>query len=444
MESNSKITLKKVLLVGRPNVGKSSLFNTLTRSREAVVKNQPGVTRDIIAGQADWWGHSFEVFDTGGVTEEKVEIFQMVKEKVINEIKKVDLVVLIMDAKSGLVPEDKDIYKIVKASGKPFVLVINKVDQFHKVDLTVSEFYKFGEDLIPASFEQLIGVDEIVEWVNSHEVDEIKEKVNNPRIVIVGKPNVGKSSLCNYLLGQNKMLVSPIAGTTMDAVKHEFRFLDKDYFLVDTGGLRKSSSRNKTNDDLEKLSYIKSSQAIEKADIVLLMIEAEQGPTDQDKKIAEHIMNNFKPFIVVSNKCDLASVKNKNYKVEFKEKIEREFHFLPGVCVSYISAKTGLGIKNLFKEIDNVHNLLRIKISTSKLNDFFYKVIRLAPAPMYKDKTVKFYYLTQTKQKPPSFICFANHPKGVTTNYRRFLTKNIQKQWGLRGLPIRLFIMKGK
>ena len=428
-------------IIGRPNVGKSTLFNYLVESRRSVVKNQPGVTRDIIFEEAELWGKTFELVDTGGITEATDEISTQIRAHVLEFLKTVDYLLVIMDYKSGLCPEDREIIRIAKESGKEFLLVINKVDKSSDLDIAGAEFYEFGMSLVTCSFEARFGVDRLLEWVSERlQVDDTHEKEGFV-FSIVGKPNVGKSSLTNQLLGANKMLVSTIAGTTVDSVDFEFKYNDLDYRLIDTAGLRRHAKRT---EDVEIISAIKTSQSIRKSQLVLLMIDGVEGPTEQDAKILQEIVESHKGVILVVNKLDLGEAEIAEFRKTTRQKVAEEFHFYIDIPIAFISAKTGKGLKELFKIIEDVRNKLSTRISTTELNDFFMNVIRQAPAPVYGLRNVKFYYLTQTKQVPPSFIAFANHPDGVDNAYRRFLTKRIKKRFGMEGIPIRIFVMKSK
>tara|TARA_B100000749_G_scaffold280899_1_gene281119 strand:- start:216989 stop:218395 length:1407 start_codon:yes stop_codon:yes gene_type:complete len=430
----------RVAIIGRPNVGKSTLFNLLTRSRKAVVKNQPGVTRDIQMGTTEWWGKEFEVVDTGGLTNASDEFSVAIKEQVPQIVETVDSLLLIMDGRSGLVPEDRDIVKLAMHSGKPVAIVVNKVDQPHQEDLMKAEFYEFGLDTFATSFERQSGVDEVIEWIFSQSDFEAEaEEMSGIRLAIVGKPNVGKSSLCNHLINSNRMLVSDTAGTTIDSIEIPFSYGETDYILVDTAGLRRSSKRK---EDVEIISAFKSYDAIERADVVLLVIDGTEGPTVQDAKTMQFILEKHKAVIVVANKSDRGKLEMSAYRSTFRSQMEDVFHFYQDVPMTFISAKTGSGIKDMFALIDKVWGQVNMRIKTSKLNDFFVKSIRSAPAPVYGSRNVKFYYLTQTKQTPPSFIAFANHPDGVTPSYKRFLSKRIQAEFGLEGIPVRIYCMK--
>ena len=428
-------------IIGRPNVGKSTLFNYLVESRRSIVKNQPGVTRDLIFEDAEIWGKSYQLVDTGGLTEAEDQISKNIREHVLDFLASVDYLIVVMDYKSGLCPEDGEIIRIAKEAGKPFLLVVNKVDKAIELDAAGGEFYKFGIDLVTASFESRLGVEPLLEWIHEKLIDLSEEKYEGCVLSIVGKPNVGKSSLCNQLLGAKKMLVSDIAGTTVDSVDFPFTYEGNKYVLIDTAGLRRSAKRT---EDIEVLSSLKTERSIRTSDIVLLMIDGTQGPSEQDTKILQQIIEAHKGVILVVNKLDLGEEEIAEFRKKIREEISRVFHFYQDIPICFISAKTGKGIKDLFKKIDEVREKLSLKISTGELNDFFTQAIRRAPSPVWGTKNVKFYYLTQTKQVPPSFIAFANHPDGVNKSYRRFLINQIKERWQLQGIPIRMFIMKSR
>jgi GTP-binding protein len=429
----------KVAIIGRPNVGKSTLFNILTDTRKSVVKNQPGVTRDIVIHPVSIWGKSFDLIDTGGITESQDLFSQMIRESVKDFLHSVDLIVAVMDGRTGMLPEDRDIIKLIKQTGKPFLLVINKVDKAHEEEIAKADFYEFGVDIISSSFEQRRGVSDILEWITARLPDAIVDKSESFNIAIVGKPNVGKSSLCNALLGSSRMLVSDVAGTTVDAVDTPFEWNGKQYVLVDTAGLRRSSKRE---EDVEIISAFKSQEAIRRANLVLLVVDSVLGPTEQDAKIMASILDDHKGVILVANKSDLAKDQVPEFRKKFKEQVQQNFHFFDDVFVVFTSAKTKHGFDELLEMIEHVREKINFKVSTSELNDFFFDTIRKAPAPVYATTNVKFYYLTQTYQKPPAFIAFANHPDGVTPAYRRFLMKNIKDRFDLQGIPVRIFCMK--
>lgn len=428
-------------VIGRPNVGKSTLFNYLVDSRRSVVKNQPGVTRDLIYEEAELWGKIYDLVDTGGLTEAEDDISTRIRSHVIDFLKSVDYLLVIMDYKSGLCPEDREIIRIAKESGKEFLLVVNKVDKSHELDIAGSEFYEFGVPLVSCSFENRYGMDRLLEWMS--ERIETQESVDDSAFTfsIVGKPNVGKSSLTNQLLGGQKMLVSPVAGTTVDSVDFNFEYNGLPYKLIDTAGLRKSAKRT---EDIEIISAFKTSESIRKSQLVLLMIDGTQGPSEQDTKILQEIVESHKAVLLVVNKLDLGEEEIAEFRKTTREKLAQVFHFYSDIPITFISAKTGKGIKDLFIKLEDIRSKLNVKITTNSLNEFFTSVIRKAPSPVWGTRNVKFYYLTQTRQTPPSFIAFANHPDGVDNAYRRFLINQIKMHWGLEGIPIRIFVMKSK
>lgn len=439
METINK-PLTTIAIVGRPNVGKSTLFNILIQARKSVVKNEPGVTRDILFETAELWGKYYEVIDTGGLTDADDDISIKIKEHVVEFLRSVDYLIVVMDGRDGLVPEDNDIIRIAKESGKPFIIAVNKIDKIMELDTLTAEFYQFGTDVVGCSFEQRMGFDQLLRWI--HERIGGIETFHDDEFVlsIVGKPNVGKSSLCNRLLGQKRMLVSDIAGTTTDPVDVSFSYNDKNYVLIDTAGLRRSSRRL---EDVEVISAFKTEKAIRQSELVLLVIDGTLGPTEQDAKILETIVEKHKGVVLVVNKSDLGEQMDE-YRKRIREQVKTEFHFYTDIPIVFISATTGKGIKDLFETIEEVRQKLYFKVSTRELNDFFMEVIRLAPSPVYGTKDVKFYYLTQTNQFPPSFIAFANAPDGVDNSYRRFLAKQIKERWNLQGIPIRIFVMKSR
>ena len=434
-------TLAKVAIIGRPNVGKSTLFNIITDSRKAVVKDQPGVTRDIQLHPVTIWGKSFDLIDTGGLTEADDLISKLIKEQVEDFLFSVDYIIAVMDGRTGLIPEDREIIKIAKKTGRPILLVVNKIDREHEEDTLKAEFYEFGLDLIATSFERRHGVGEVVQWIVDHVPKFEEVKAERLRISFVGKPNVGKSSLCNKLLGQTRMLVSEIAGTTVDSIDTPFEHNGKSYTLVDTAGLRRQSRRE---DDVEIISAYKSQESIRRSDLVLLVIDSTLGPTEQDAKIMQAILEGHRTVILVANKTDLSRTMVENYREKFAEQVDKVFHFFRDVPVVFTSAETGQGIGGLLSEIEKILEKMHFKVSTSDLNDFFFNTIRKAPAPVWGTTNVKFYYLTQTMQVPPAFIAFANHPDGVHNAYRRFLIKNMKEHFNLQGIPIRIFCMKSK
>lgn len=434
--------MSRIALVGRPNVGKSTLFNILTGTRRAVVRDEPGVTRDLQFGKCEWRGRTFEVIDTGGITESQDLLPSLIREKALEAFKMTDAIYFICDGRSGLLPEDMVLLRMILESNRPFLVVVNKLDQESKIEEMMSEFYEMGQTPVPCSFEKRQGVDELLEWA-CHKLPQVEETKTESEvtIAILGKPNVGKSSLTNHLIGENRMIVSPIAGTTVDAIDSTFEREGRHYTIIDTAGLRRKSKRK---DGVEVLSSFKTLDSIKKAEIVLLMIDVLEGPAEQDAKILREIQDEHKAVILVANKSDAATEqKIPEFRKKFRDQVAHVFHFYEDIPVVFTSAVTGSGMKSLFEKIDDVHEKMNMRITTGELNRFFTNVIRKAPAPVFRNQNVKFYYLTQTQQVPPSFIAFANYPDGVDTAYRRFLMKQIKEEWGLEGIPVRIFAMKG-
>ncbi|MCB0407391.1 MAG: ribosome biogenesis GTPase Der [Bdellovibrionales bacterium] len=431
--------LSRVAVIGRPNVGKSTLFNKLTRTRKALVKNQPGVTRDILVESAEWWGFHFEMMDTGGITDDKEGFSPLIKQQVLAAIESVGALVVIVDGRVGFVPEDDDIIRIAKESAKPFLIVVNKIDNILDADIATAEFYKYGMDVIPAAFERDFGIDEIVEWIRIHAESKQEEQSEGIRLCIIGKPNAGKSSLCNQFLKKERMLVSPVSGTTADSVEESFEYGDQIFHLVDTAGLRRNSKRD---EGVERLSAHKTKEAIRKSDVVLLLVDALDNVSVQEARMVEYCIEQHKAIILVANKIDLAEKNIEHFREQFRYQVARQFHFFPDIPLEFVSAKTGKGVDRLLSHVIELNEKLHKKIPTSKLNQFFMDVIRGAPAPVFGTKDVKFYYLTQTGQVPPSFIAFANEPRGVTPAYRRFISKRLAEAFDLQGVPLRIFVMK--
>lgn len=427
-------------IIGRPNVGKSTLFNYLTRSRRAVVRDKPGVTRDIQVERAVWNDREFEVVDTGGVTEAQDEFSKLIREKVFSILGELDCLFVVVDGRAGLCPEDKELIRIAQESGKEFVILVNKVDDPSKADLAMAEFWEFGAPLFPTSFEHRMGVADPLDWaLNQFKEDKPVAKKEGMTIAIVGKPNAGKSSLTNQLLGESRMIVSDIAGTTIDSIDSQIEYNGEKFTIIDTAGLRK---KRKVTDDVEKIASSKAVDSIRRADLVLLLVDALEGPSIQDAKMMEKILESHKAVILVGNKADVGSREVSEFRKGFRQKCADIFHFYDDLPITFISAKTGYGIKKLFEHIYSVSEKLNIKIPTSQLNRFFFETIRKAPAPVYGHRNVKFNYLTQTNQRPPSFIAFVNHPDGLNNAYRRFLIRQIKQTFGLEGIPIRIFAMK--
>lgn len=430
----------KVALVGRPNVGKSSLFNVLTRSREALVKDVPGLTRDFRVGKASWWDQDFEVVDTGGWTDADDMVSSSIRSRLEEELKKFNLALFICDIKEGLNSDDRNFLSVLRASGIPFLVVLNKCDNqsydsYDFFQLGVDEFY-------PISCEHKIGIDDLVEKVISVVPDEVKnveeEEPFDLRLTVVGKPNVGKSSLVNRVLNRNQQLVSDVAGTTTDSLEFVAEREHLKFSIYDTAGIRRKAKRD---GGVEGLTFIKSLETIADSDFVLIVLDGTENPSRADARLIEKCVELHKPFLVVANKWDLSADKEDLNRDTFKALLKKEFHFLKDIEIVFVSALTGSGIGKLFAKILEIKEKLSKRISTGQLNQFLRKIYHLAPTPFYNNRAVKFYYITQTRQVPPSFICFTNYPDGIPRNYRKFMENQIRKEWGFEGVPVRIFFL---
>jgi GTP-binding protein len=431
----------RVAIVGRPNVGKSTLFNLLIGQRRSLVKNEPGVTRDVIEMPASLWGKDFILFDTGGLTGMSAQIEGAIKDQVLGFLSHTDLLLMVFDFKAGFLPEDREILKQIRQAGKPALYIVNKVDSYASEAQAKLDFAEVGEEVLPVSLESQKGVSELTTLLYER-LPEKKEEAKKTalRICILGKPNVGKSSLLNELVGYKRSVVSEVAGTTTDFVEERFEYNGQEFVVVDTAGIRRKS---KMEEGLEVLSVIQARKALEQSDWVLFVVDAQDGLSVQEAKILELIFEFHKPFIMVANKIDLFGS-----QAEARQKIElaigQKFHFYQDCPVVFISALKGQGIQKLLQLLLKLHQKAKIHIPTPKLNDFLFSVIRKTPSPVYQGRNVKIYYMTQTRQIPPTFLVFSNLPEGMSEAYQRFLIRQIKESFDLTGLPIRLVALQGK
>lgn len=437
----------KVLILGRTNVGKSSLFNRLIKKKKSLVINESGITRDLLKDKALWWGREFEVIDSGGLAgdQERDDLSLKILEKIKTAILQSDVFIVVVDGKAGLQDGDFQAVKMARKTGKPFLLFVNKVDHPEKTDLLTAPFFELNPELLSGSFENNYSVDDIVEWIISQKKKKeasakispsasFQEKLDSTKLTklfVIGRANSGKSQLCNQILQTDRMIVSSESGTTLDTVTDFFSYNKMDYSISDNPGSRRGKREKK-----EKISFAKSRSELETADIVLLVLDASLGPSRQDARLVQLCLDKHKAVLLVVNKMDLLTALPTEEKKKKREEIKRTFHFYPDLPMVFMSAKTGYHKAKLFQAIESIKQKVNFRVSTSELNDFFVKVIRKAPAPVYGTSDVKFYYISQTAKKPPEFIAFANYPKGVTSAYNRFIINRIKKKWNLKGIPV--------
>lgn len=433
-----------VAIVGRPNVGKSTLFNALAGEKIAIVKDTPGVTRDRIYADVTWLDKEFTLIDTGGIEPDSKDIIlSQMREQAQIAIDTADVIIFITDVKQGLVDADSKVADMLRRSGKPVVLVVNKVDNFDKYMPDVYEFYNLGiGDPVPVSAASRLGLGDMLDIVSGHfpEGSAQEEEDDRPRIAIVGKPNVGKSSIINRLLGENRVIVSDVAGTTRDAIDTEIVHNGKEYIFIDTAGLRR---KNKIKEELERYSIIRTVTAVERADVVLMVIDATEGVTEQDAKIAGIAHERGKGIIIVVNKWD-AIEKNDRTMREYENDIRQVLSFMPYAEIMYVSAVTGQRLIKLYDMIDMVIENQTLRIATGVLNEIMTEAVEMQQPPSDKGKRLKLYYITQVSVKPPTFVIFVNDKELMHFSYTRYLENKIREAFGFRGTSLKFFIRERK
>ena len=433
-----------VAVVGRPNVGKSTLFNALAGENISIVKDTPGITRDRIYADITWLDKTFTMIDTGGIEPDSNDIIlSQMRAQAEIAIETADVIIFLVDVKQGLVDSDSKVADMLRRSHKPVVLVVNKVDSFEKYMADVYEFYNLGiGDPHPISAVNRLGLGDMLEEVTSHfedsDVDE--EEDDRTRVAIVGKPNVGKSSLINKLLGEDRLIVSDIAGTTRDAVDTEITYNGKEYVFIDTAGLRR---KNKIKEELERYSIIRTVTAVERADVVLMVIDATEGVTEQDAKIAGIAHERGKGIIIVVNKWD-AIEKNDKTMYEFEKDIRNTLSYMPYAEIMYVSAMTGQRLSKLYEMIDVVMENQTLRVATGVLNEIMTEAVALQQPPSDKGKRLKLYYITQVSVKPPTFVIFVNDKELMHFSYTRYLENKIREAFGFRGTSLKFFIRERK
>lgn len=429
-----------VAIVGRPNVGKSTLFNALAGESISIVKDTPGVTRDRIYADCTWLNMNFTLIDTGGIEpDSKDVILSQMREQAQIAIDTADVILFLVDVRQGLVDSDFKVADMLRRSGKPVVLAVNKVDSFQKFGNDVYEFYNLGiGEPFAVSAASRLGIGDLLDEVTKHfRAEQLMEAEDDrPRVAIVGKPNVGKSSIINKITGANRMIVSDIAGTTRDAVDTEVVFDGTEYVFIDTAGLRRKS---RIKEDLERYSIIRTVAAVERADVVVLVIDAVEGVTEQDAKIAGIAHDRGKGIIIAVNKWD-AIEKNDKTIYEYTKKVQDVLSFMQYAEILFISAVTGQRLSKLFELIDVVRKNQNLRVATGVLNEIMTEAVALQQPPSDKGKRLKLFYMTQVAVKPPTFVIFVNDKELAHFSYIRYLENRIRETFGFKGTALKFLI----
>ena len=435
---------KIVAIVGRPNVGKSTLFNTLAGERLAIVKDTPGVTRDRIYADVEWLNYNFTIVDTGGIeTEAEDIIMRSMREQAEIAIETSDVIIFVTDVRSGVTASDMQVADMLRKSKKPIVLCVNKVDNYEKFEPYVYEFYNLGiGDPHPVSANSKLGLGDMLEQVVAEFGDDEEEYIEEdiPRIAVIGKPNTGKSSIINKLLGTDRLIVSDIAGTTRDAIDTRIKRNGREYVFIDTAGLRRKS---KIKDEIERFSIIRTVAAVERCDIAILMIDAEEGVTDQDTKIAGIAHDRGKGMIIVVNKWDLIE-KDTNTMNKMKKEIRNKLAYMPYAEMLFVSALTGQRLNKIFDTIDTVEQYACMRIQTGVLNEILTDAVAENEPPSDKGKRLKLFYITQVSVKPPTFVLFVNSKELAHFSYIRYIENKLREAFLFTGTPIKIIVRERK
>ena len=433
-----------VAIVGRPNVGKSTLFNVLAGERISIVKDTPGVTRDRIYADVSWLDKAFTLIDTGGIEPDSDDIIlSQMREQAQIAIDTADVIMFITDVRQGLVDADEKVANMLRRSKKPVVLVVNKVDDFKKYMPDVYEFYNLGiGEPIPVSAASMLGIGDMLDEVIAHfpERNAEEEEDDRPKIAVIGKPNVGKSSLINKLTGEKRVIVSDIAGTTRDAIDTAVKYCGREYVFIDTAGLRRKS---KIKEELERYSIIRAVTAVERADVVVIVIDATEGVTEQDAKIAGIAHDRGKGIIIAVNKWDAIEKNDKSVK-EHSDRIRQVLSFRPYAEILFISAQTGQRLNKLYEMIDVVMANNSMRLATGVLNEIVAEAVAMQQPPSDKGKRLKIFYITQVSVKPPTFVVFVNDKKLMHFSYTRYIENRIRDAFGFRGTALRFIIRERK
>ncbi|MDD6282013.1 MAG: ribosome biogenesis GTPase Der [Oribacterium sp.] len=429
-----------VAVVGRPNVGKSTLFNAIAGKQISIVKDTPGVTRDRIYADAEWLHNEFTLVDTGGIEPDSNDvILKQMRTQAQLAIDTADVIIFVTDVKSGVVDADYEVADMLRKSHKPVVLCVNKVDSFQKFGNDIYEFYNLGlGDPFGVSSVNQLGIGDMLDEVVKHFPLEAAEEEEDDavKVALIGKPNVGKSSLINKLLGQNRVIVSDIAGTTRDAIDTEIVHDGQHYVFIDTAGLRR---KGKIEDDIERYSVIRTVAAVDRADICIVLIDATQGITEGDARIAGIAHESGKGVIIAVNKWDAIEKNDKTMK-EFTEKLMEKFSYMPYAEYLFISAVTGQRLNNIFGMIEQIRQSQTLRIKTGVLNEIMTKAVAMKQPPSDKGKRLKLFYITQTGIEPPTFVIFVNDRELMHFSYTRYIENQIREAFGFHGTPIKFII----
>lgn len=431
-----------VAIVGRPNVGKSTIFNRIVGERVSIVEDVPGVTRDRIYNSAEWLGKEFNIIDTGGIDLSDEPFLEQIRAQAEIAIDEADVIIFITNGREGVTDADEQVAKILYRSNKPIVLAINKVDNPEMRD-QIYDFYSLGFGKpYPISGSHGLGLGDMLDAVRAHFPKEEEEEYpdDTVKFSLIGRPNVGKSSILNALLGEDRVIVSDIAGTTRDAIDTTYTFDGQDYVMIDTAGMRK---RGKVYESTEKYSVLRAMRAIERSDVVLVVINAEEGIREQDKRIAGYAHDAGRAIIIVVNKWDAINKDEKTINV-WTEDIREQFQFLSYAPIVFVSAKTKQRLNNLFPLINQVSDNHSLRVQSSMLNDVISDAVAMNPSPMDKGKRLKIFYTTQVAVKPPTFVVFVNDPELMHFSYERFLENRIREAFPFEGTPIRVIARKRK
>lgn len=431
-----------VAIVGRPNVGKSTLFNRIVGHNLAVIEDMPGVTRDRNYAEAEWEGRRFMLVDTGGFEPESEDpMYTKMREQTTLAIEEADIIIFLMDGRAGLLPADIEVANRLRASGKPVIYAVNKMDG-EKQEAMLSDFYRLGIDTIhPLSARHGLGFSDLMDalWrmLPETQVTIAQEEARRiPRIAIIGRPNVGKSSFVNSLIGKNRMIVSDIPGTTRDAIDSIYTYYGRKYILVDTAGIR---SRGRISRGVEKYSVMRAMKSIETADVALILLDSAEGITEQDERIAGLAHEAGKGMIILLNKWDLIEDKEKAYK-RLTAAARQRLKFADYAPILTVSAVTRQRVTKIFDEIDRIIQEREKRVPTAELNRLFEQFTAGHEPPLYKGRRVKYYYITQMGVRPPTFVTFVNYPEGVHFSYLRYIENGLRDAFGFYGTPIRIFV----